>query len=252
MRRRSRAGGQPAKSLRRKAATSGRRDAPKAVRRRGSSPAGQDTKNAQLTRELNEALERESATAEILSSISSSISDPRPIFQTIARNLLRLFGTRFAAVFLLHDGMIELAGFDGEPGFEKFAEIFPVPLDERTHVGKAMLAGQAMQITPIVGNPEAPPILKRVARDFGFNANISAPMIRDKSVIGAIATAHRDSRVFSDKQVALIKSFAHQAVIAIENARLLNELRESLQQQTATADVLKVISPLDFRSPDRA
>jgi adenylate cyclase len=157
-----------------------------------------------------------------------------------------LFGTRFAAVFLLHDGMIELAGFDGEPGFEKFAEIFPVPLDERTHVGKAMLAGQAMQITPIVGNPEAPPILKRVARDFGFNANISAPMIRDKSVIGAIATAHRDSRVFSDKQVALIKSFAHQAVIAIENARLLNELRESLQQQTATADVLKVISRSTF------
>src|SRR5262249_19694944 len=80
------------------------------------------------------------------------------------------------------------------------------------------------------------------AREFGFRSAIFAPMIRDNRVVGAIGVANFKPKVFSDKQVALIKSFAAQAVIAIENTRLLNELRESLQQQTATTDVLKVIS----------
>jgi two-component system, NtrC family, sensor kinase len=198
------------------------------------------------TRELSESLERQTATGEILFAISGSTTDTGPVFDAIVRNLLRLFGSSFAFVGLLRDGMIEAVGLKGEPGFEKLAERLPVPLDARTHVGKAMLAGRTLQIAPIVGNPEAPPITEQSARDFGYNSQMSTPLILDRTVIGVIAAMHRDAVSFNDKQVALIESFAAQAVIAIENTRLLNELRDSLQQQTATADVLKVISRSTF------
>jgi len=202
--------------------------------------------NVRLFNETKEALERQTATGEILSTISGSTTDTRPVFDAIVRNLLRLFGSSFAFVGLLRDGVIEVAGLKGEPGFEKLAERLPLPLDARTHVGKTMLAGRTLQIAPIVGNPEAPPIAQQSARDFGYNSQMSTPLIHNGTVIGVISAMHRDAVSFNDKQVALIESFAAQAVIAIENTRLLNELRESLQQQTATADVLKVISRSTF------
>src|SRR6516162_4161651 len=105
-----------------------------------------------------------------------------------------------------------------------------------------MLAKQVFQVAPLIGNPATPPASARFAREHAYNSMLSAPMIREGEVIGAIATARRDPRAFDDKQVALIKSFADQAVIAIENARLLDELRQSLEQQTATSEVLQVIS----------
>src|SRR5262249_5055677 len=97
------------------------------------------------TRELSESLEQQTATGEILSAISGSTTDTGPVFDAIVRNLLRLFGSSFAFVGLLRDGMIEVVGLKGEPGFEKLAERLPVPLDARTHVGKAMLAGRTLQ-----------------------------------------------------------------------------------------------------------
>src|SRR5262249_7921031 len=198
------------------------------------------------TRDLSEALEQQTATGEILSAISGSTTDTGPVFDAIVSNLLRLFGSSFAFVGLLRDGMIEVVGLKGESGFEKLAERLPVPLDARTHVGRSMLVGRTLQIVPIVGNPEAATMTEQSARDFGYNSQMSTPLTRDGTVIGVISAMHRDPVSFNDKQVALIESFAAQAVIAIENTRLLNELRESLQQQTATADVLKVISRSTF------
>jgi signal transduction histidine kinase len=196
----------------------------------------------QRTDDLVESLEQQTATNEILVSLSGSLTDTKPVFDAIVRNLLRLFGTRYATVQLLHDGMLHMAALDGAPGFEKLAASYPQPLNDRGVNGRAILTNQVVQIAPIVGNPASPPFTEQSARDFGYNAIISAPMVLEGKVIGAIGTARREPRLFDDKQVALIKAFANQAVIAIANTRLLAELRESLDRQTATSEVLQVIS----------
>jgi len=238
MRRRSRTAGKPAKALRRKTATLKRRNAPKAERR-SSSAAGPGKPVALLKRERDEALAREKATAEILASISGSMADATPVFDAIVYNLLRLFGTRFAIVVLVRDAMIEIADFKGERGFEKFAAQFPVPLDERTLTGKAIVTGRVMILTPVVGNPASSSFNQQRAREFGFNSLIAAPMIRDGRTIGAIATAHRDATPFSDKQIALIKSFADQAVIAIENVRLFESVEARTRELAASLEDLR-------------
>jgi GAF domain-containing protein len=205
--------------------------------------------NTRLLNELRESLQHQTASSEILASISGSITDTKPIFDAIVRNLLRLFGTSFASVSLLHDGTIEMPAADGQPGIEKVMKSFPRPLDDTTVGGQAMLSKRVVQYSPVVGNPVVPPSAQQIARKFEYNSIISAPMIRQGKVIGAITCAHREPRVFNEKEVALIRAFADQAVIAIENTRLLNELRqrtadltESLEQQTATSQVLQVIS----------
>ena len=200
----------------------------------------------QRTDDLSESLDQQTATEEILSSISRSITDTKPVFDAIVRNLLRLFGTRFAAITLLQDGLIHMPAVAGELGFERLTERFPRPLDHSSVVGQAMLLKETVQFAPVADNPAVSSFGQQNARDFGYNSLIFTPMIRDDKVIGAIGTAHRESKPFSDKQVALLRAFAAQAVIAIENTRLLSELRELLQQQTATSEVLGVISRSKF------
>jgi GAF domain-containing protein len=208
---------------------------------RGLPTADLQKQVADLTRELKEAREHQIATGEILASLAESIPDAQPVFDAIVRNLQRLLGTRLAIVTVLKDGMIHLAAaVQGE--FEKLSPYFPRPLDENTGIGRAMMSKQVLQFTPVLGNPAAPPVTQQFASDLDFNSVIYAPMIQSDQVVGVIATARREPTPFDKEQVAVIKAFADQAVIAIENTRLLNELRESLQQQTATADVLKVIS----------
>ena len=174
------------------------------------------------------------------------MTDTKPVFDAIVRNLLRLFEARWACVQVVHDGIVHMPAIDGEPGSRKLIDYFPRALGENTMGGRAMLSKQILQFSEIENNPAVPLTTQQFAREFGFRSAIFAPMIRDNTVIGAIGVANFKPKVFSDKQVALIKSFADQAVIAIENTRLLSELRESLQQQTATADVLKVISRSAF------
>jgi GAF domain-containing protein len=226
-----------------------RGNAPKAVRRRASSPRSQETKIARLTGERDEALEQQAATSEILASISGSMTDPRPVFDAIVRNLLRLLGTRFASVSLLQDGTIEMPAAGGGPGIQIMTQLYPRPLDDTTVGGRAMLSKQVVHYATIIGNPDVPSTAQKIAADFKYNSIISAPMIRQDKVFGAISAAHDDPAAFSSKEIALIKAFADQAVIAIENARLLNELQgrtqeltEALEQRTATSEVLGLIS----------
>jgi GAF domain-containing protein len=201
------------------------------------------------TAELTESLEQQTATGEILSSISGSIADTKPVFDAIVGNLLRLFGTRFAAITLLQGGMIHMPAVAGEPGFERLTERYPRPLDDKSVGGQAMLLKETVQFAPVVDNPAVSPFGQQAARDFGYNSLVFTPMMRGDKVIGALGTAHREPKPFSDKQIALLRAFADQAVIAIENTRLLTELHqrtddlsESLEQQTATSEVLRVIS----------
>jgi PAS domain S-box-containing protein len=184
----------------------------------------------QRTADLTESLEQQSAAAEILASISGSMTDTKPMFDAIVRNLLRLFGTRFAVVQLLRDGMVHMPVADGEPGFERLTDRYPRPLDNHTVGGRAMLSKQVVQCAPVIDNPATPEATVQFARDFGFNSVIFAPMIREGKVIGAIGTARRDPIPFDDKQAALIKAFADQAVIAIENVRLFDEIQDKSRQ----------------------
>ena len=206
----------------------------------------------QRTDDLSEALEHQTATGEILASISGSITDTKPVFDAVVRNLRRLFGTRFAMVQVLKDGMAHLAAAAQDEEFETLKVQFPRPVDGSTASGRAMVSKQVVQLAPILGNPAAPLATQQFARDLGINSAIFAPMIREDRVIGVVGTARRSSEPFDDRQIALVKAFADQAVIAIENVRLFDEvqartreLSEALEQQTATSEVLQVIS----RSP---
>ena len=208
------------------------------------------------TDDLAESLAQQTATSEILASISGSLNDPRPVFDAIVRSLLRLFGARFATVQLLHDRTIEMPAADGQAAVDKVMQHYPRPLDDTTIGGQAMLSKHVVQYAPVVNNPVVPAAAQQIARDYQYNSIIAAPMIRQDKVVGAIVCGNPKPRVFEEKEVALIKSFADQAVIAIENARLLNELRqrtddltertteltEALEQETATSEVLQTIS----------
>ena len=212
------------------------------------------TELRQRTDDLSKSLRQQTATGEILTSISGSMTDTKPVFDAIVRNLMRLFGTRFGVVQLLNNGIIQMAATDREAAeFDKLMKHYPRPLDENTIGGRAMLSKQVVQVAPALGNSVVPPATQEIANMFGINSFIFAPMMRGDKVVGAVGTGRREPKKFDSKQVALIKGFADQAVIAIENAALFNELQKrtgdltkSLQQQTATADVLKVISRSTF------
>jgi GAF domain-containing protein/HAMP domain-containing protein len=205
--------------------------------------AGLERKVDERTAELKQALEFQRATGEILASISGSIADTQPVFDAIVRNLLRLLDTEFAIVRVLRDDKLCLAAFAGQPGYERvIADRREQPVDADSVSGRAVLSRQILQFAPISSHPDMPERTKVTARNAGYDAIIAAPMVREDRVVGVIATARKTGVPFNEKQVALIKAFADQAVIAIENARLFNETKEALERQTATAEILKVIS----------
>jgi signal transduction histidine kinase/uncharacterized protein YdeI (YjbR/CyaY-like superfamily) len=206
--------------------------------------AGLERKVEERTAELKQALEFQGATGDILSSISSSIADTQPVFDAIVNSLLRLFGTTFAVVQLVRDGQVHIVAIaGGDERFQRVIEEYPRPLSDGFLSGRAMINGCIEQVSSLSTDARAPEDTRRQAAKYGgYESIIAAPMMREEKVVGAIVTARREPVPFDDKQVALIKAFADQAVIAIENARLVNETREALEQQTATSEILKVIS----------
>ncbi len=195
--------------------------------------------NVRLFNETKEALERQTATADILRVIAGSPSDVQPVLDAIVRSAAQLFGRR-AALRLVEGGMLRRrATSDAVPGGFHGAE--SMPIDRENLVGAVALDCKAMQVEDTHA-ATAPPYVRANAGRLSFRAIASVPLARENTVLGVLSLSSPDPGRLSDDQMALMATFADQAVIAIENVRLFNETREALEQQTATGDILRVIS----------
>jgi class 3 adenylate cyclase/putative methionine-R-sulfoxide reductase with GAF domain len=238
MRGRSRAG--LVKSRRRKPAAPKRASGTEANRHRSSSAAESESEIARLAHDLNDALERETAASEVLMIISSAqAASVQPVLDTVVSNAARLCRALNATIYICEDDSAVIHAQHGPPGLSPVGTRRPINRD--SVAGAAILDARPIQVADLLNSKDYP-AGREIARRLGHRTTLAVPLLRDKTAIGVIVATRREVHPFSKTQIALLTNFAAQAVIAIENARLLNELRQSLEQQTATADVLKVIS----------
>jgi len=245
MRRRSRAGGEQVKKQHRKTIMLKRRNAPKAARRR-SSTAGNETEVARLTRELHEAREQQTATGDVLKVISRSTFDLQTVLNTLVESAARLCDADSAVIYRpAEEGVYRhqaTYGYSSE--FIDYMQLHPLTPNRGSVLGRAVLEHRVVHVEDVLADPNYQ--LKEQRAIGGYRTALGVPLMREGTSIGVILLSRSVVKPFTDKQVELVTTFAAQAVIAIENTRLLNELSESLQQQTATADVLKVVSRSTF------
>ena len=203
--------------------------------------------NTRLLNGLRDSLDRQTATSEVLSVISSSPGELQPVFETIGERAEKLCGADISLVSMVDGDLIRLVSIRGvtEKGVETVRQTYyPMKRSDETIAARAVRSGTICHVPDVLSDPLYPS--KEAARVAGFRACLAVPLVRDGQVAGAIFVARKEPGLFADSQVELLKTFAEQAVIAIKNVRLFNEIKEALDQQTATADVLKVISSSAF------
>ena len=182
----------------------------------------------------------------MLKVISSSAMDVNPVFETIVSRSVTLCGATFGIVYHFDGELISIVAHHNlsQAALNALHQIWPMKPDARSLVGRTILEG-VLHVADVASDPRYT-FANAYQSALGIRSFLGVPILRDGRPIGSIALYRDKVEPFSERQIDLVKSFSDQAVIAIENTRLLSELRESLQQQTATADVLKVISRSTF------
>ncbi|MEP7208424.1 MAG: GAF domain-containing protein, partial [Casimicrobiaceae bacterium] len=196
--------------------------------------------NVRLFNETKEALDQQRASAEVLTAISNSIANTKPVFDAIIQGCQRLFEGNLVGLMLVRDGMIELGAYAG-PGVDALRALYPRPVDCESASGVAIQNREVVSYADI-NAADVPRQAREAARGMGFKSITAAPMLFEGRAIGALWVARDVKGTLGEKQIALLRSFAEQAVIAIQNARLFNETNEALERQTAIAEVLRTIS----------
>ena len=221
------------------------------------------TENEGLRRSLSDALDQQTATSEILRAMSGSLTDVQPVFDTIVRSGLRLLGGYSATMVLLRDGDgLDLVAYTST-GAEADASLvgaFPMPLRNLPPGERAVRDRRPHAVEDVESAPDVTSVMRETGRARGWHSNLFIPMIREDVALGLISITRRDPGSFAADQIALVQTFADQAVIAIENVRLFTELQEknralteahaqvteALEQQTATSEILRAISRSTF------